>query len=124
MEVRRMASHLNMRHSKFSFNTCSFLTVILSMACAIEDRETDSVVITGGGADERYKAKSTVSVYNVLGWQEDLPPLITGRYNHACTSYTSDKGTRVRRCDVGRKYCSDIFIFAGFSRQWGCSWKS
>ena len=70
------------------------------MACAIEDRETDSVVITGGGADERYKAKNTVSVYNVLGWQEDLPPLITGRYNHACTSYTSDKGTRVRGCDV------------------------
>ena len=32
---------------------------------------------------------NTVSVYNVVGWQGDLPPLITGRHDHACASYTT-----------------------------------
>ena len=30
---------------------------------------------------------STVSVYNVMGWQRDLPPLDDERYSHACSSY-------------------------------------
>ena len=57
-----------------------------SMACAIP--ETDTVVITGGGTD----TMTTVSVYNVQGWLEDLPELTTGRSDHACAAYTS--GTR------------------------------
>merc|ERR1712037_45664 len=32
---------------------------------------------------------NTVSVYNVEGWQEDLPSLNTGRSSHACSSYMS-----------------------------------
>ena len=53
------------------------------MDCAIPNGDT--VIITGGK-----NTKNTVSVYNVRGWQEDLPPLNTGRYCHACTSFWSD----------------------------------
>ena len=45
----------------------------------------DMVIITGGVG-----TLTTVSVYTVEGWQQDLPPLNTGRYNHACSSYWSD----------------------------------
>ena len=58
------------------------------MACAIPD--TDTVVITGGK-----NTLTTVSVYNDQGWVEDLPELITGRRDHACTSFMSG-GRRVR----------------------------
>ena len=64
----------------------------LSQQCAIPD--TDSVVITGGGNE-----RQTVSRYNVLGWQEDLPPLNQGRYDHACAAYISD-GRRVRNYEI------------------------
>merc|ERR1711879_381549 len=37
---------------------------------------------------------TTVSVYGLQGWVEDLPRLITGRAGHACTSYKT-AGTRV-----------------------------
>ena len=37
---------------------------------------------------------TTVSVYSVQGWQEDLPSLNIERYEHACTSYMS-AGKRV-----------------------------
>ena len=40
--------------------------------------------MTGGVA-----TTNTVSVYSTQGWLEDLPPLNTGRYQHACTSYVS-----------------------------------
>ena len=61
------------------------------MACAIEDPDTQTLVITGG-----YKTTwSTVSVYGLQGWLEDLQPLNTGRDWHACSSYMSAK-TRVR----------------------------
>ena len=63
--------------------------VFFSWACAIEDPDTETVVITGG----RYTS-TTVSVYGLQGWVEDLPSLITGRYWHACTSYKT-AGTRV-----------------------------
>jgi len=53
-------------------------------ACAIPDQ--DSVIVTGGGS-----SKNTVSVYTVEGWQQDLPPLNTGRFRHACSSYWSDE---------------------------------
>ena len=33
---------------------------------------------------------NTVSMYNVGGWQGDLPPLITGRQDHACAGYTTE----------------------------------
>jgi len=58
-------------------------------ACSIEDPDTETVVITGG----RYTS-TTVSVYGLQGWVEDLQPLHTGRYWHACTSYKT-AGTQV-----------------------------
>ena len=60
-----------------------------SLACAIP--QEDSVILTGGG----YYTRNIVSVYNVEGWLEDLPPLNTGRQEHACSSYWSG-GRRVR----------------------------
>ena len=66
------------------------IDVYFSEACSIEDPDTETVVITGG----RYTS-TTVSVYGLQGWVEDLPSLITGRFAHACTSYKT-AGTRVR----------------------------
>merc|ERR1712137_143753 len=56
-------------------------------ACAITN--SDTVIITGGAF-----TSNTVSRYSVRGWKEDLPNLITGRRNHACTSYMS-RGRRM-----------------------------
>ena len=42
------------------------------------------MIITGGST-----TATTVSVYSVQGWLEDLPPLSIGRINHACAGYTS-----------------------------------
>ena len=56
-----------------------------SMACTIPDE--DAVIISGG-----YDTLTTVSVYSPQGWQQNLPPLNTGRYSHACSSYWSDEG--------------------------------
>ena len=67
-----------------------FNCVYYSGICAIEDPDTETVVITGGFDDP-----TTVSVYNQDGHKEDLATLITGRSDHACTSYMS-AGTRVR----------------------------
>ncbi len=61
-----------------------------SMACAIPDPDTDTVVVTGG----QWQVVSTVSVYNVQGWLEELPSLNTRRRRHACTSYMTG-GKRV-----------------------------
>ena len=68
-----------------------FVTVYFSWACAIPDEDTVNVIITGG-----YYTRNTVSVYSVEGWHWDLPPLNTGRYNHACSSYWSGE-RRVRK---------------------------
>ena len=64
--------------------------VCYSYGCAIDDPDTQTVIITGGGW-----TRSTVSVYGLQGWVEDLQPLNTGRYFHACSSYKTG-GTRVR----------------------------
>ena len=64
------------------------LCIYYSDACIIPDEEV--VIITGGE-----HTLNTVSVYNVEGWQQDLPPLNTGRYYHACSSYWSGE-RRVR----------------------------
>ena len=53
-------------------------------ACAIEDPDNQKVIITGGGW-----TRTTVSIYGLQGWLEDLQPLNTGRYWHACSSYLS-----------------------------------
>lgn len=61
-----------------------------SRSCAIEDPDTDTVVITGG-----YYTMATVSVYGLQGWLEDLSSLNIGRREHACTSFVSN-GYRVK----------------------------
>ena len=61
-----------------------------SCACALEDPDTSTVVITGG-----YYYTTTVSVYGTQGWQEDLQSLNVGRFLHACSSYMSGED-RVR----------------------------
>jgi len=59
-------------------------------ACAISDLITDSVIITGG-----YFTEQGVERYNMMGWVEDLPQLIEGRYDHGCGSYLRVDGTQV-----------------------------
>ena len=66
------------------------IDVYFSLACSIEDPDTETVVITGG-----INTLTTVSVYGLQGWEEDLQPLNTGRSYHACSSYMTG-GTRVR----------------------------
>ena len=69
------------------FNAVSVIVcniVYYSWACAIPDHDTNTVVITGG----QYTL-TTVSVYSVQGWREDLPSLNIGREGQACTSYMS-----------------------------------
>ena len=63
--------------------------VYYSWACAIADPDTDTVVVTGG-----LNTHTTVTVYSVQGWKENLPSLNTGRDLHACTSYMTG-GKRV-----------------------------
>ena len=57
-------------------------------ACAINDPDTQSVIITGGSPTVDYFNSSLVHVYGLDGWQKDLPPMNRGRQNHACTSFT------------------------------------
>ena len=65
------------------------IDVYFSVACSIEDPDTETVVITGGAY-----TPTTVSVYGLLGHVKDLPHLNTRRRYHACTSYKT-AGTRV-----------------------------
>ena len=64
--------------------------IIYRKACAIPDLITDSVIITGG-----YFTEPLVARYDRMGWVEDLPQLIEGRYNHGCGSYLRVSGTQV-----------------------------
>ena len=93
MEPKSQPSHLNMIHCKCFRNAVMLFAVcncvFYRQACAITD--SDTVVITGG-----WNTLKKVSRYSVQEWQEDLPNLITGRMNHACTSYLSG-GRRVRK---------------------------
>ena len=59
------------------------------MACAIN--LGSSVILTGG-----YFTPTTVSQYNEAGWVRDLPDLLQERYDHGCTSYDDNDGTKVR----------------------------
>ena len=89
---RSQASCSNMMHSKCWMlwgwvDICDI--VYYSMACAIPDPDTDTVVVTGG-----YNDLNTVVVYSVQGYKKDLPSLSIGRYRHACSSYVTG-GKRV-----------------------------
>ena len=59
-------------------------------SCAINLGQT--VVITGNFNKKHGK---NVTEYDVKGFVAELPELSTARYNHACTSYDNDDGTKV-----------------------------
>ena len=60
-------------------------------ACSIQ--LNDKVIVTGGQYTE---TETTVSVYNIGGWVEDLPDLNTGRSNHGCGHYEDNNNDDVR----------------------------
>ena len=45
------------------------------------------MVVTGGDNYQRAGNISRVSRYNLAGWVEDLPNLVTGRASHGCSSF-------------------------------------
>jgi len=60
-------------------------------ACSMADLTSPTVIITGG----EYTME-TVSRYGTLGFIEDLPSLVVGRYGHGCGSYLREAdGTQV-----------------------------
>ena len=48
------------------------------------------MVITGGS-----NTMSTTSMYSIDGWVEDLPDLLTGRYDHGCGHYINNEDKMV-----------------------------
>ena len=70
--------------------------ILLRFACSITT-DQDEVIITGG--DE---TRTTVSVYNINGWVEDLATINFGRYFHACGQYKSQDGKTVSNEDSVR----------------------
>ena len=59
-------------------------------ACSIQFDE--KVIVTGG----YYYTGTTVSVYDIGGWVEDLPDLNTGRNDHGCGHYVDNNNDIVR----------------------------
>ena len=56
------------------------------------DLTSPTLIITGG----QYTME-TISRYGTLGFIEDLPSLLVGRYGHGCGSYLREAdGTQVR----------------------------
>jgi len=61
------------------------------LACSMADLTSPTVIITGGR-----DTMDTVSRYGTLGFIEDLPSLVVGRFGHGCGSYLRDSdGTQV-----------------------------
>jgi len=57
-------------------------------ACGINDGS--SVIVTGG-----YYVLKTVSRYNLEGFIENMPTLITGRYDHGCGLFINQDNTKI-----------------------------
>ena len=62
--------------------------LFFSSACAIELEDT--VVVTGGWSLFTGPF-ATVQVYTISGPQEQLPDLMTGRYQHACAHFVDSE---------------------------------
>ena len=81
--------------------------------CAIGD--DDSVVLTGGR-----DAWSLVTRYNVYGEATSLPSLNTGRYVHACGTFTTADQETVRLGDhepvalYYNKHCEPVLVCCGY----------
>ena len=79
-----------MRHGNIiiginTINKC----VYFREACSIQ--LDDKFIVTGG----QYNM-TTVSVYDIGGWVEDLPDLNDGRCNHGCGHYVDNNNDIVR----------------------------
>ena len=68
-----------------TINKCDYFRA----ACSIQFNE--KVIVPGGQFTE-----TTVSVYNIGGWVEDLPDLNTGREQHGCGHYVDSENNMVR----------------------------
>ena len=75
-----------------------------SYACAISDGL--KVVLTGGFGNRR-----EVSVYNLSGFERNLPNLNIGRQYHACASYNDgEKNVRKKMSKTLKYTCKLILI--------------
>jgi len=73
-------------------STTSFsLKYSLREACGIPDRDTDTIIVTGGVWSE---TETRVSQYDKKGNMKNLPSLNTGRGGHGCAQFT-DNGVKV-----------------------------
>ena len=66
--------------------------LFFSSACAIELEDT--VVVTGGWSLFTGPF-ATVQVYTISGPQQQLPSLMTGRYQHACAHFVDSENSVV-----------------------------
>ena len=57
-------------------------------ACAIEDKQSNSLIITGG-YENRMDRSKRVTKYDKNGVHTDLPKLNYARTDHACGSYSN-----------------------------------
>jgi len=86
-------------------------------ACSMTDLISDSLVITGG-----YLNITRVARYDQLGYVEDLPSLLVGRWHHGCGSYLRETdGTQVFLVAGGYynyDYMSSTEVLIGNSPTW------
>ena len=73
------------------------------MACAINIGPT--VLFTGG-----YGFLNRVSEYSETGYMRDLPQLLQGRWDHGCSYFENEEGTKV---DIDSNSCG-VIIFQTF----------
>jgi len=65
-------------------------------ACSMPDLTSPTVIITGGWDTTKLYTTKRVSRYGTLGFIEDLPSSVVGRYGHGCGSYLREAdGTQV-----------------------------
>ena len=85
--------------------------ITFSDACTIQLE--DWVVVTGGTD----RPDSTVSVYDVNGWVEDLPDLNQGRDEHGCGYYV-DSSNNIVSLQLEDLKTSLFHLFQGLSCNW------
>ena len=98
------------QHNFLAINSSTIYFNIM-YACSIS--LGDEVVMTGGG-DGR-GALASVTRYNIRGWGEGMPSLVTGRHSHGCTRFISG-GEQVRHYDAAHKYsfpCPQVLLVTG-----------
>ena len=64
---------------------------ISSKSCAIPDTRNEWLYLTGHDDLSGSEISRQVTKYSGDGFQEDLPPLKTGRKDHACSGFYDDQ---------------------------------